>query len=57
MDISVEEIKPDVNQPAPIAAILQAVKGVANRLIGFFVLTEEEQLQAGIDFHGEGRRE
>jgi hypothetical protein len=57
MDISVEESKPDVNRPGPISTILQAVKETGKRLIGFFALTNEELVQAGIDFRGEERRE
>jgi hypothetical protein len=57
MDISVEQNKPDVSRPSPLPAVLQAVKDVTRRLIGFFVLSKEEQLQAGIDFRGKERRE
>jgi hypothetical protein len=55
MDISVEETQPVENQPDFISTILQAVRGVANRMIGFFTLSDEEQSQAGIDLTGEGR--
>ena len=55
MDISIEETKLDVNRPDPFSTVLQAVRGVARRLIGFFTLSEEERSQAGIDLSGEGR--
>jgi hypothetical protein len=57
MDVSVEEVKPDVNQPGPLTIVLDTVRGVARRVIGFFQLTKEEQTQAGIDLSGEGRGE
>jgi hypothetical protein len=57
MDVSVEEVKPDVNQPGPLSIVLDTVRGVARRVIGFFQLTKEEQTQAGIDLSGEGRGE
>jgi hypothetical protein len=57
MDVSVEEIKPDMNQPGSLSIVVKAVRGVASRLIGFFQLTKEEQTLAGIDLSGEGRSE
>jgi hypothetical protein len=57
MDISAEETNQDVNQPGPISILLQVVRDTGRRLIGFFVLSKEEQAQAGIDFRGEDRRE
>jgi hypothetical protein len=53
MDISAEENKPDMKHPGPLLTVLQTVKEVTRRLIGFFVLSKEEQLQAGIGFRGE----
>lgn len=57
MEISVEEIKPDVNRSGLLSTVLQVAHCIANWLIGFFMLSKEEQLQAGIDFSGEGRSE
>ena len=36
---------------------MQTVKGFFRRLAGFFTLTEEERLQAGIQVGGQGRDE
>jgi hypothetical protein len=55
MDISTDKYKTDDYRPVPFLAILQAVRGIVRRLTGFFFLTEEERLKAGIFWGGEGR--
>ena len=52
MDISVEKIKQDLNFSNPVSIVLQAARRVARWLIGFFMLSKEEQSQAGIVFNG-----
>lgn len=57
MDNTFEESAPFVNRLDSILSFMQAIKSVANRMIGFFNLTKEEESQAGIDLSGEGRGE
>lgn len=45
----------NVNQPAPLSAVLHTVLGIVRWLIGFFTLSEEDRLAAGIRMGGEGR--
>ena len=45
----------NVNQPGPFSTVLHTVLGIVRRLIGFFTLTEEDRLTAGIHVGGEGR--
>ena len=45
----------NVNQPGAFSAVLHNVLGIVRRLIGFFTLTEEDRLMAGIRVGGEGR--
>jgi hypothetical protein len=52
MDLSVEETKPELNLSDPVSTVLQAARRVARWLIGFFVLSKDEQSQAGIVFNG-----
>jgi hypothetical protein len=42
------------NQPGPFSAVLHTVLGIVRWLIGFFTLTEEDRLAAGIHVGGEG---
>jgi len=46
MDISTDRSK---------ASVWQTLRGFLSRLIGFFLLTEEERSKAGIFLGGEGR--
>ena len=56
MDTPSEEYKPYYgNRPGPFLAVLRSVRGLVRRLFGFFVLTDDEQSQAGIYLGGEGR--
>jgi len=45
----------NVNQPGPSSAVLHTVLGIVKWLIGFFTLTEEDRLTAGIHVGGEER--
>ena len=55
MDNSADKNKSDSNRPGPFLAVLQTVRSIVRRLIGFFTLTEADQLKAGIHVGGEGR--
>jgi hypothetical protein len=57
MDMSVEETRADINRPDPFLTVLEVFRAVVRKLTGFFVLSEEERSQAGIDLGGEGRDE
>ncbi len=48
-------IKSDGKRSGPFLAVLRTVQGFIRRLIGFFTLTEEERLKAGIYRGGGGR--
>ena len=45
----------NVNRRGSISAILQPVLGIARWLVGFFIITQEDRLAAGIFLDGEGR--
>lgn len=55
MNFSADKFKPFTNRTGPILAIFHKALGIAKRLIGFFSLTEEERLMAGIYRDGEER--
>ncbi len=55
MDISADKHKSDGYQSNPFFTVLQSVQGLFSRLIGLFILTDEERLKAGIYLGGEGR--
>lgn len=57
MDISADKYKLVINQPGHILAVLHTMLGIVRGLLGFFTLTEEERLKAGIYLGGEGRDE
>ena len=48
MDISADKSKSDSKWPRPFLAGWQTLKGFIGGLIGFFTLTEEERLEAGV---------
>ncbi len=48
MDISADKSKSDVNRSEPFFAVLQTSGWLIGWLIGFFTLTEEERLEAGV---------
>jgi hypothetical protein len=49
MDESVEVNISDITSPTSNMAAASSILGAVKRIIGFFVLSEEEKLQAGID--------
>ena len=57
MDISADKYKSDVSRPGPFLTVLQTVRAVTRRLVGFFRLTEADLLKAGVYRHGEERGE
>jgi hypothetical protein len=48
MDISADKSKSDSKWSRPFIAVLQTIRGFIAGLIGFFTLTEEERLEAGV---------
>jgi hypothetical protein len=55
MEISVDKNKSDENRAGPLFALSQTVRVLVRRLIGIFILTEEDRSKAGIYLGGEGR--
>lgn len=55
MNISADRSTSDTNRPDPTSAMLQTVRGFVRRLIGFLILSEEDQWEAGIYLGGQGR--
>jgi hypothetical protein len=53
MDISAGKYKSDTNPIAHHFSLLNTVSGMIRRLIGFFKLTKEDQLKAGISVGSE----
>lgn len=48
MDISADQSKSDSKRSRPFLTVLQTIRGFIGGLIGFFTLTEEERLEAGV---------
>lgn len=48
MDISADKSKSDSKRSSLFSALLQTLRSFIGRLIGFFTLTEEERLEAGV---------
>ena len=57
MDISTDKYKSDSKRPGLFLAVLHTLGGIVQGLIGFFTLTEEERLEAGIFVGSEWRDE
>jgi hypothetical protein len=55
MDISADKYKSDGNQSNPFFVVMRTIQAFTRRLIGYFTLTEEERLKAGIYRGGGGR--
>jgi hypothetical protein len=55
MDISIDQCKLNGNQAGLFLTIMQTLGGLVRWLTGFFMLTEEDRLKAGIYLGGEGR--
>ena len=54
MDNLSDNYMSNVNRPGPFAAVLHTVLGIVRRPIGFFKLTEEDRLKAGIFLGAKG---
>jgi len=48
MDISADNYKSDINRPNIFSTVLQTLLGTVRWLVGFFTLTEEDRILAGI---------
>ena len=57
MDISMDEHEMNVSHPEPLSKVLQVIKGVSRRLIGFFILSDEDQVKAGVAMSDDGHSE
>ena len=57
MDISADKSKSDSERSRPLFAVLQTIRGFIGGLIGFFTLTEEERLEAGVMVGNQSRDE
>jgi hypothetical protein len=57
MDISADKSKSDSKRSKPFLAVLQTIRGFIGELIGFFTLTEEECLEAGVVIGNQRRDE
>lgn len=55
MDASTYTYKPETNRPGHLSVLYHTLLGMFRRLIGFFTLTEEDRLKAGIYVRGERR--
>jgi hypothetical protein len=55
MDTSADRNRLDMNRTDPLLAVLHTLLGLVRRAIGFFVLTEEDKLKAGIYTSSQGR--
>jgi hypothetical protein len=55
MDNLVEKYVSNASRSSLFSTVLKNTQGAARRLIGFFTLTKEDQLKAGIYLGGEGR--
>jgi hypothetical protein len=54
MDPLSDQSTSDANQSLPFSAALPAVRSIARWLTGFFTLTDEERLAAGINLGSDG---
>jgi hypothetical protein len=55
MDTPSEQYKTNASRSVRSSIVWQSVLGMIRRLIGFFMLAEEDQLKAGLYLGGEGR--
>jgi hypothetical protein len=55
MDISADNYKSDINRPNNFSTVLQTLLGTVRWLGGFFTLTEEDRILAGIYLGSEER--
>ena len=54
MESSSEQDFMDQKQPGSLSKVLSSMLGVIMWIIGYDILTEDEKLQSGIDYSGEG---
>jgi hypothetical protein len=56
MDISTDKYKSNINHRSGLfSTVLHTLLGILRWLLGFFTLTEEDRLNAGIYSDGDGR--
>jgi hypothetical protein len=55
MDITSDKYRSDGNRLGLFAAVWKGMLDIVRRVSGFFALTEEDRLKAGIYVGGEGR--
>jgi hypothetical protein len=55
MDILSNKHLTNVFKPVPVSAVIHNVQTGLNKMIGFFSLSDEDKMTAGIDVDGEGR--
>jgi len=56
-NISADKTNTEIEQPVSFITVLSFLLGIVTRLIGFFTLTEEDRLKAGIAVGYEGHAE
>jgi len=57
MDISAKKNELDASRPGQFLATWMTFRGMVGKLIGFFRITDDERLKAGVYVRGEGRDE
>jgi len=57
MDSITDNHLSNINRPGLFSAVLLTVQGIVRSLVGFFKLTEQDQLKAGIHLSGKGHDE
>ncbi len=57
MDISTDKHNSDLNHSSPFSALLHTVLSIGRWLIGFFALTKEDRLKAGVYLDNVGHGE
>jgi hypothetical protein len=54
MDRLSEKFKLDIDRQNPFSGVMMFARGILSWLIGFFTLTPEDRMKAGIDIEEEG---
>jgi hypothetical protein len=54
MDRLSEKFKLDIDRQNPLSGVMMFARGILSWLIGFFTLTPEDRMKAGIDIEEEG---
>jgi hypothetical protein len=55
MDILSNKYLTNVFKPVPVSVVIHNVQTGLNKMVGFFSLSDEDKMTAGIDVDGEGR--